>query len=122
MLRGILAVIARVFGQMAGARRDLERKRYELRVDGLIEAWRSLERAARRGGDMQALQNALADVQLFGSPEQVSRASAVAAALTRDIADEALLGVLLEELRFDLREELGIARARGPVVHLRAAA
>lgn len=115
----VIAVAGWVVVHRLNARRDRTNKRMELRVRYLIDAWRGIEKASNRD-DMnarRALEKALADVQLFGTSEQV----AMAAVLAHEMAEvgSASVNELLEALRADLRRELELAPASGRLIHLR---
>ena len=68
LLRGVFAFLGRIFGQALNGRREVDSKRRELRVQFLVDAWRNLERAAHFVSldEAGALDQALADIQLFG--------------------------------------------------------
>jgi hypothetical protein len=95
--------------------------RRELRLNALVEAWRSVERAVSRGitENASALARALADLQLFGSPRQAHQAATAAEAIAEGARDMRALDELLEALRVDLRSELHLGRIDGRLVHLR---
>src|ERR1700733_8568121 len=84
LLHTLFAVLGRLFGQTIGGRREVDARRRELRVQFLVDAWRNLARAGHQHAhdDGAALRQALADVQLFGTPAQVDQAAAVARSLT----------------------------------------
>jgi hypothetical protein len=119
LLPVLLAVAGWIVGHWLNARRDLANKRRELRVRYLVDAWRSIEKAANRADRdaTRGLEEALADVQLFGTSEQ----AAAAAATAREMAGTGVASVskLLEELRADLRRELYLGPASGNLIHLR---
>jgi hypothetical protein len=121
VMLGLLAVLGRLLGHVLGARRELANKRRELRVQVLIDAWRSIERAAHRiaRDEMRDLEHALADIQLFGTPSQTDRAARVARSLSGKATNGAAIGELLEALRVDLREEMKLGRAATPLVYWR---
>lgn len=87
--------------------RDKANKCRELRVAFLIDAYRRLEFASRRQHDsetVRALESALADIQLMGSPSQVAMIHDYLAALANDPTVDP--GTLLQSLRTELRQEL----------------
>jgi len=99
-------------------RRDRLSKKRDLRIQYLIDAYRRIESVANRtDGAMEGLESAVADIQLFGSPDQVR--------LARDFAVEfaaaggAGLEDLLESLSADLRKELDLGEPAARIVHLR---
>jgi hypothetical protein len=118
VLRGVLAVLGRLFGQLWGNRTELDNRRRELRVQHLLGAWRQMARAGRRGDDPGDLEQALADVQLFGTPAQADQAARVARTLNDDPAETSALDDLLETLRVDLRDELRLGKTQARLVRL----
>jgi hypothetical protein len=87
----------------------------------LIEAYRRLATATERKETnaeyVAALDSAIVDVQLFGTPDQIASAQEFAKQLAEHRA--AQLTELLASLRDDLREELKLDRVEGPLVVLR---
>src|SRR6185312_15343785 len=109
VVRGVLAVLGRLLGQLVGVRWDLDHKRREVRVQFLVEAWRRIERAANRAGqagaeEARGLEQALADLQLFGTPAQADQAARVARSIGTTGGASAI-DELLEDLRVELRDE-----------------
>jgi hypothetical protein len=101
-------------------RRDLTGERRKLRVTYLLEAYRRLEGASNRddpNGRRPDLESAVADIQLLGSPGQVSRARQFATDMARDRS--ASLDELLFDLRQSLRSELELEPVSDKVVFLR---
>lgn len=88
--------------------RDRENKRREQRIGYLVTAFRSLAKANNhpRLYEVAAdLEQAMCDIQLFGTPEQVALAVQFARDLgTRNYAE---MDSLLISLRDSLRRELG---------------
>jgi hypothetical protein len=121
LLQGVLAVFGRLAGHILGARRDLDGKRRELRVQFLVDAWRNVERAANRPGrrETRALEHALADIQLFGTASEADQAARVARSMNGSGNDPTALDDLLEALRVDLRAEMRLGSANGRLVYLR---
>ncbi len=70
-----LALLGWLVGYVATIRRDRLSKRRDLRTQYLLDAYRRLEGAGNRREpspeDEKALESAVADIQLLGSPEQV---------------------------------------------------
>jgi hypothetical protein len=122
LLRGVLAVLGTVVGRLLGARGDIDNKRRDFRVHVLVDAWRNIERAVSRPGadETRGLEQALADVQLFGTPSQAEHAARVARSMNEGDAKTSCLDELLEVLRLDLRKEMRLRRAESPLVCLRA--
>jgi hypothetical protein len=122
LLRGVLAVLGTILGRVLGARGDIDNKRRDFRVHVLVDAWRNIERAVNRTGSEEArgLEQAIADIQLFGTPSQAEHAARVARTMNEGAAKTTCLDELLEALRLDLRKEMRLGRAESPFVYLRA--
>ena len=120
-LKELVAVFGRIFGQVLFTRRELDNKNRQLRVQFLIDAWRSVERAANRARseDMRGLDQALTDIQLFGTASQATQAAKVALSVNARATHQPALDELLELLRFDLRQEMRLGPAPTPLVYLR---
>ncbi len=101
------------------ASRDRANKRRELRTERLIEIWRQLERSRVRteGSNLAELESAVAEVQLFGTSGQVALVRRFATEMAH--RDTASPDDLLEALRNDIREELGLEALSGPILWLR---
>jgi len=105
---------------------DREARSRNIRVQYLIEAYRRLESAASRtlrsDKDLQDyghnVENAIGDIQLFGTKEQVELATGVVASM-RGPGATADLKPLLKALRRNLREELQLPAVEGDPVQLR---
>ena len=110
---GLLAVLGRMVGQLLGVRWSLQNSRSELRTNALVDAWRRLARAT--GGPGPELRQALADVQLVGTPAQVELAARAARAVNELGSDAPSVRELLEALRIELRTEMGLGSARAPL-------
>jgi hypothetical protein len=122
----VLQVIVTVLLSFAGwwlgywstLKRDRLSKRRDLRVQYLIESYRRLQAASNRPiEDPRALESAVADIQLFGSPEQAELARKFA----REIAihRHGDLAHLLASLKNDLRTELDLGVDPESPTHLR---
>lgn len=100
-------------------KREERSKQRELRINYLIEAWRRLEFAANRKefDPIEYLEKPIADIQLFGSVEQIKMAQQVAT----DMAESKVgnLNELLENLRQDLRDELKLEKTSLELKYLR---
>lgn len=114
LLSGYVAYITSV-------RRDRLSKQRDLRTQYLLEAYRRLESATNRPpgspADFRALESAIADIQLLGSPEQVH----LAKKFTLDFAGSgaASFNQLLEDLRRELRKELALPPLDESIAFLR---
>jgi hypothetical protein len=116
------AVVAFVGAWLAhtfAANRDLKNKRRDQRISYLIEAYRRLEFVSNRPSltDLQPMESAVADIQLFGSPSQIRLAQAFVTefATTKSTS----LDAILTELRKDLRSELQLESVPDKLLFLR---
>ena len=108
---GIITVLIAIIGWFIvyhfEKRRDHLNKRRDLHLQYLISAYRNLESASNReltSTTASELESAVADIQLFGTANQVRLARGFATSFAQ--AGKASLDELLEELRRDLRAEL----------------
>ena len=117
----LLAFSGWLFGYIATIRRDRLSKRRDLRTQYLLDAYRRLEGAGNRAEpsreDEKALESAVADIQLLGSPAQAHMARLFALEFAG--AGRAALDPLLESLRIDLRKELAIPPVDEGITYLR---
>jgi hypothetical protein len=116
LVAGVSWYVAHAFAKQ----RDRANKRRELLVGYLIDAYRKLEVGAARVmtiAQAEAMETAIADIQLFGSRRQVELVQEFA----RDIAETggASIDALLIALRADLREELGLVDVPARLQYLR---
>ena len=99
----IISIIGGFVVHFLSRTRDSLNKKKDLRIKYLINAWQLLESASNRNDNSMIpnLEKAIADIQLFGTLEQIK--------LSREFALEfkttktAKCDVLLNELRNDLR-------------------
>jgi hypothetical protein len=119
-----LALASLVFGGLIthalSRRRDLLNKKREIQFQYLIDAYRSLEKCAypKAGtSDPELLESAIADIQLFGTADQVAVAHRIASEMAS--SGETCVTELLEDLRADLRRSLGLPRATAKILHMR---
>ena len=119
LITSMVAIIGWFVVHRLSSNRDRANKRRELRVQYLIEAWRKLENASNRSDNSRSndLETAIADIQLFGSSRQIELAQKFA----DDIAKTGIgnLDELLEDLRYDLREELQLETVPKNIKYLR---
>jgi hypothetical protein len=89
-------------------KRDLANKKREMKITYLIEAFRCVEKASNSHSfaDKALLESAIADIQLFGSLEQIQ----LVKQLANDFVKSHIFNAndLLTSLRKDLRHELGL--------------
>jgi len=117
----IVAVIGWLIGHHFTAKRDVANKRRELVIEHLILAYRVLTNEISHRDESQErnikLENILADIQLFGSQEQID--------LAKQLADEVAAGGVFElnplivSLRNDLRKQLNLTTVDGNIKWLR---
>jgi len=106
------------------SRRDLKNKRREIRSDYLVQAYRRLEAGACRGpidatSDYgKDFESAVADVQLFGTEDQIRMAKDLATSIAEHRKD-ASAGTLLLSLRDALRQELDLGTVNEEPIHFR---
>jgi hypothetical protein len=107
-------------GHQLTAWRDQVNKRREQGIAFLIEAFRRLAKAVHhpRLHEVAAeVESAVADIQLFGSADQVRRIQSIVKQMAE--TQEADLGAVLESLRNDLREELRLPKLDGKLWWIR---
>lgn len=100
-------------------RRDIERDRRQQRIDYLVTAFRALTKGVNHPRLYEVadeLSQAIANIQLFGTPEQVRLAQKFAVELAANKA--ASMDDLLMQLRDSLRCELGAEPVSGRVLWL----
>jgi hypothetical protein len=89
------------------ARRELRSKKREVRIQYLIEAYRSIASGANRGAKTSheqklAIESAIEDIQLLGDASQVSALNRMIESGNPDFTE------VLESLRQELRRELNL--------------
>lgn len=117
-----VAMIGGWMGHRFSSRRDLANERRKLRVAYLLEAYRKLEAASNRSDQAQSwtqFESAIADIQLLGSPRQVSQARKFAHEMANDHTSK--LDDLIFDLRQSLRSELKLEPVSDSIVYLRFA-
>ncbi|MGA8541207.1 MAG: hypothetical protein WB566_17020 [Terriglobales bacterium] len=90
-------------------RREIASRRREQRIGYLVSAFRGLSKANNHPRLYEVaddLEQAISDIQVFGTPEQVQLAQRFGEELGK--TQEAELDSLLTELRNSLRKELGL--------------
>ncbi len=98
-------------------RREHDKKLAELRIEHLIECWRKIERGAlvgdsaapgARNDAYDGFEDAIARIVLLGTEREVEIAVSVTNQLSRNNPEAVV--ELLNELRLNLRQELGLKR------------
>ena len=114
-----VAFVGAFLAHALSSRRDRTNKKRDQRISFLIEAYRRLEFVSNRPEieDSKPVESAMADIQLFGSPNLVR----LSQEFIREFAKHrtASLDPLLEALRADLREELELEPSPGKLLFLR---
>lgn len=118
----LVAILGWVIVHRFSMARDAANKKRELQVQYLIDAYRRLEYVSNRRSGVSPtfapdFERSIADVQLFGSPEQVQMAREFAQQFASD--GTASLDPLLNELRSALRKELNLAPVNPKITFLR---
>lgn len=117
----VITVLLAFFAYWSTLKRDRLSKKRDLRTQYLIEAYRRLESAGNCSDQTpevaRSLESAVADIQLFGSREQVTLSRAFALEFSAN--GHASLDALLESLRTDLRNELDLGDAGSQITYLR---
>lgn len=107
---GLAALIASWFiGARLNSQNDIRNKLVEIRTQYAIQTYQQLAKAARtqkRGIPSTELEDALSNVQLFGTEKQI----AMALKVVEDVSTtgKTTLDPLLQDLRNDLRTQVGI--------------
>ena len=116
-----LAVCGWVIAHWFTTKRDQLAKKREITVKYLIDAYRFLaaEASQRRLTKEQErrLEEIVADIQLFGSPEQIALVKSLTDNMVRKGTWE--YDDLINNLRNDLRKQLGLAHIQGNIMWLR---
>jgi hypothetical protein len=114
----VVAIVGWFAAHRLSAIRDQTAERRKLRVQHLMDAYRRLEPYGRvTPGNARDLEQAIADIQLLGSREQVLLAQNFAAAFAQN--GTAPLDPLLISLRTELRSELNLPTVKGGLKYLR---
>ena len=116
----VVAIIGWFIAHRLAAARDRESKRRDKRIQYLVEAFRRLATVGNRPNLSECaeeLESAIADIQLFGTPEQINKVQA----LTKELGEKnkASLNDLVKDLRQDLRKELRLLEVEGKMWWLR---
>ena len=115
----VIAIVGWFAAHALTTRRDRANKRREQRIGYLIEAYRRLESCAHRGNHLEfsKIESSVADIQLFGTPHQVSLVQALVTEFAA--GGSASMDALLQDLRRDLRAELRLETVPDNVLHIR---
>ena len=116
----LAALLAVALTHLFSSHRDRENRRREQRIGYLVSAFRGLSKANHHPRLFEVaaeVEQAIADIQLFGTARQVQLARQFAIDL--GTTQEADMDNLLNELRDSLRRELGRKTLTGNVVWLK---
>ena len=120
----LIAVLGLGITHKLTSKRDLVAEKRKIRTNFMIEAYRKLENGSCRGPDQEKYSDqfhaAIADVQLLGSPSQVEVARKIAVALGSGSGNAITINELLNALRSELRDELGLPQVDSELVILRS--
>ncbi len=113
----IIAILGLMGGHFLSNRRESEKRKKEMRVTYLIEAFRKLEKGASPTANNYSpgdFESAISDIQLFGSGSQVKLAQKFCKSASE--GDGSLLQDLLENIRNELRTELSLPKEKLPKI------
>lgn len=116
----LVALVVVALTHLFSIYRERENKRREQRIGYLVSVFRALSKANHHPRLYEVageVEQAVADLQVFGTPEQVRLARNFATEL--GTIQEASMDALLNELRDSLRKELGREPVPGNVVWLK---
>jgi hypothetical protein len=120
VVTALVALVVVALTHFFTIRRELASRRREQRIGYLVSVFRGLSKAnnhPRLWEVADDLEQAISDIQLFGTPEQVRLARQFGEDLGKTQAAE--LDSLLTELRNSLRKELGMKAVPGRMLWLR---
>jgi len=120
LITTVVATVGWFAAHRLAAARDQVNKRREIRLNLLMGVYRAIEYSVHRDfeGDVaKAVCNALADIQLGGTPEQIKLAQQLIDELARNQPVDAQS--LLLSLRDDLRNELGLPEVPASLKYIR---
>ena len=120
VVSALVALVVVALTHFFSIRRETANRRREQRIGYLVTAYRGLSKAnnhPRLWEVADDLEQAISDIQLFGTPEQIRLAQHFGEKLGKTQAAE--LDPLLTELRNSLREELGQKAVTGHVLWLK---
>jgi len=123
----LIPTLIAIFSWWAAKKKDLQNKRKEIISKYLIDAYRNIDNCCGRGEGVsltaeqkKGIEQAIADVQLFGSSSQIALAKKFIESMNANSSGDPRN--LLATLRNDLRKELGLPAASddlNDIVHWR---
>ena len=110
IIQCIITVIGWIVVYIFAIRQNIQIKKKEVTIEYLIQAWGKLEKASNRKDNRYntEIETAIADIQLFGTKQQIELAQQFAEEIARNKESSTL--ELLVLLREDLRKELKLER------------
>ena len=121
MIAALVVVIGWYVAHRFNMARDRANKRHDMIVQYLLEAYRRLEKAANREDKTEkqavAFESAVADIQLLGSPDQITET--VKYLKAHASVGGGTIDNVLSLLRDDLRKELRLSRVNHPLMIFR---
>lgn len=110
VIQGVLTVIGWIVVYILAIRQNTQIKKKEVTIKFLIQSWRKLEKASNRKDNRYntEIETAIADIQLFGTKQQIELAQQFIEEIARHKEGSTL--ELLDLLREDLRKELKLER------------
>ena len=116
----VAGIVGAFLGNWLSYRREKKHKLQEQRVQYLIQAYRAFSKAnhhPRLYEVADELEQAIADIQLLGSPELIRLAQAFSTEFAK--REETSLDDVLFTIRRELRRELGEEPVSGKIIWLR---
>lgn len=111
IIQCIITVIGWIVVYILAIRKNTQIKKKEVTIEYLIQAWGKLEKASNRKDNRYntEIETAIADIQLFGTKQQIELAQQFAEEIARNKESSALELLIL--LRENLRKELRLEKA-----------
>ena len=121
IITALVAVLSWVVGHYLTSEKSRNDKKRDLSIEYLTDAYKFLatEIVLKHISDENwvKLEGVIANIQLFGSPEQIVLAKELANSIAQ--GGEFRLDALINSLRKDLRKQLGLKMVPGNVIWLR---
>ena len=111
IIQCIITVIGWIVVYILAIRQNTQIKKKEVTIEYFIQAWGKLEKASNRKDNRYntEIETAIADIQLFGTKQQIELAQQFAEEIARNKESSALELLIL--LRENLRKELKLEKA-----------
>ena len=123
LVTAVVAISGWIVGHKLNSERNLHNKRVELRIKYLMEAYRKLEASVETEvsrENLDILESAISDIQLLGTPEQVDKVLVWSRRFSEgETQKDVNLQDLLEDLRMNLRSELGLQKIDKKIRHVK---